>query len=199
MGVPSLGECRRVSRGWGGFKLDVLLVLSCWSYVVTLAAGWPTEPSRQLGRRVCPGSLGSALEPQAKVSWLLPGAPWPGLGARGFRCTAAGGDALLLGSSRRFSTTQLQVGLTRFSPAPRRRLHLREPAGGYWGLIQSSGLQLAPLEPAGSRGQGRRLARPALLPRSPGWGGVSLQIFPLHTWNSSSCLPGQLGFPNSPG
>lgn len=47
--------------------------------------------------------------------------------------------------------------------------------------IQSSGLQLAPPplpEPAGIRGQGRRLARPALLPRSPGWGGVTLQIFP---------------------
>ncbi|KAH0512641.1 TATA element modulatory factor [Microtus ochrogaster] len=71
---------------------------------------------------------------RAKVSQLLPGAPWPGLDARGFRCTAAGGDALLLGSSRCFFTTQLQVGLTPFSPAPRQRLHLRKPAAGYRGL-----------------------------------------------------------------
>lgn len=68
------------------------------------------------------------------MSRLLPGAPWPGLGARGFRCTAAGGDALLLGSSRCFLTTQLQVGLTPFSPAPRQRLHLCKPAAGYRGL-----------------------------------------------------------------
>lgn len=203
MGVPSLGECRRVSRVWGGFKLVVLLVLSCWSYVVsiTLADGWPTEPSRQSGRRVWSGSLGSALEPQAKVSRLLPGAPWPGLGARGFRCAAAGGDALLLESSCRFSTTQLQVGLTPFSPALRRSLHLREPAVRYWGLDpdQRSSAR-PPLEPAGGRGQGRRLARPALLPRSPGWGGVTLQISPsAHLEFERARLPGWLGFPSSPG
>lgn len=91
-------------------------------------------PSRQLDLRVWPGSLGSALEPQAEVSRLLPGAPWPGLGARGFRCTAAGCDALLLRSSRGFSTTQLQVGPASFSPAPRPRLHPRGPAARCWGL-----------------------------------------------------------------
>lgn len=37
-------------------------------------------------------AFGSALEPGAKVSCLLPGAPWPDLGAGGFRFAAAGGD-----------------------------------------------------------------------------------------------------------
>lgn len=41
------------------------------------------------------GAFGSALEPGAKVSRLLPGAPWPGLGAGGFRFAAAGGDVSL--------------------------------------------------------------------------------------------------------
>lgn len=149
---------RWVSRVWGNvgvcpasgvdssstgacIKLRVLRSLS------NLADGWPTEPSRQSGRRVWPGSLGSALEPQAKVSRLLPGAPWPGLGARGFRCTAAGGDALLLGSSRRFSTTQLQVGLTPFRLLPAgacTSVSLQADTGA---SIQSSGLQLAPPPP----------------------------------------------------
>lgn len=195
---------RWVSRVWGNvgvcpasgvdssstgacIKLRVLRSLS------NLADGWPTEPSRQSGRRVWPGSLGSALEPQAKVSRLLPGAPWPGLGARGFRCTAAGGDALLLGSSRRFSTTQLQVGLTPFSPAPRRRLHLREPAGRYWGLDPEQRPSARP--PPSPRacwypraratsGQACPVAQIPRLGRSH-----SPDLPPLHTWNSSACLP----------
>lgn len=146
--------------------------------------------SRQSDLRVGPGSHGSALEPQAKVSRLLPGAPWPGLDARGFRCTAAGGDALLLRSSRGVSTIQLQVGPASFSPAPRPRLHPRGPAAGYWGFDTSPRPSARPPEAAGGRGQGRCLARPALFPRSPSWGGVTLQIFPAHL--ESERLPGQL-------
>lgn len=153
---------------------------------VTLADGWPTEPSRQSGRWVWPGSLRSALEPQAKVSRLLPGAPWPGLGAQGFRCTAAGGDALLLGSSRCFLTTQLLVGLTPFSPAPRQRLHLRKPAAGYRGLDPG---QRPSARPPGAcwwpraratSGQACPVAQIPMLGRSH-----SPDLPPRHTWNSS--------------
>lgn len=168
------------------FKLRVLRSLG------NLADGWPTEPSRQSGRRVWPGSLGSALEPQAKVSRLLPGAPWPSLGARGFRCTAAGGDALLLGSSRRFSTTQLQVGLTPFSPAPRRRLHLCEPADRYWGLDPEQRPSARPPSPRSllvSAGKGDVWPGLPCCP-DPQAGAESLsRSSPLHTWNSSACLP----------
>lgn len=195
---------RWVSRVWGNvgvcpasgvdssstgacIKLRVLRSLS------NLADGWPTEPSRQSGRRVWPGSLGSALEPQAKVSRLLPGAPWPGLGARGFRCTAAGGDALLLGSSRRFSTTQLQVGLTPFRLLPAgacTSVSLQADTGA---SIQSSGLQLAPPPPSPSllvsAGKGDVWPGLPCCP-DPQAGAESLsRSSPLHTWNSSACLP----------
>lgn len=163
-------------------KLLVLLVS------VTLADGWPTEPSRQSGRRVWPGSLRSALEPQAKVSQLLPGAPWPGLGARGFRCTAAGGDALLLGSSRCFFTTQLQVGLSAFSPAPRQLLHLRKPAAGYRGLDPDQRPSARPHPPWSllvAAGKGDVWPGLPCCP-DPHTGAESLsRSSPLHTWNLS--------------
>lgn len=78
----------------------------------------------------CGRPFGSALEPEAKVSPLLPGAPWPDLGAGGFRFAAAGGDVSLLLSCccRRRSLVKLQVGPAPSPPAPGPRLHPRWPA-----------------------------------------------------------------------
>lgn len=76
------------------------------------------------------GAFGSALEPQAKVSRLLPGAPWPGLGAGGFRFAAASGDVSLLPSCRcrLRSLVKLQVGPAPSPSVPVPRLHPRGPA-----------------------------------------------------------------------
>lgn len=79
---------------------------------VTLADGCPRVPSRLWSLGVVK-AFRSALEPRAKVSRQLPGAPWPGLGAGGFRFAAAGGDVSLLPSCRhcrrRRSLVKLQV------------------------------------------------------------------------------------------
>lgn len=112
------------------------------------------------------------------MPWLLPGAPWPGLGAGGFRFAAAASDVSLLPSYCRRSLGKLQVGPAPSLPAPGRRLHHCEPAVGCWdpdpGLRPSAGYQ----EPISDRRQERCPARPALLLRSPCRGGVASPDLP---------------------
>lgn len=122
-GVPrpggDVGGCPQWIRLW---------VTGC---PVTLADGCPRVPSRLWSLGVV-RAFRSALEPRAKVSRQLPGAPWPGLGAGGFRFAAAGGDVSLLPSCRhcrrRRSLVKLQVGPEPSPPVPGRRLHPRGPA-----------------------------------------------------------------------
>lgn len=133
------------------------------------------------------GAFGSALELRTKVRRLLPGAPWPGLGAGGFRFVAASGDVSLLPSRcRRRSLVNLQVGPVLSLPAPSPRRHHCGPAARCWdpdpGSRPSAGYQ----EPISGHRQERCPARPSLLPRSPCWGGVASPDLSRHTWDPSA-------------
>lgn len=91
------------------------------------------------------------------MSRLLPGAPWPYSGSRGFRCAAAGGEASLLRSRRRFSLAKLQVGPASSPSAARPRLHPGGPAAGCWDPDRSPRPSAGSQEPAGGHRQGRSM------------------------------------------